>query len=103
LRGGVIIIHGVGIVIGSGAIIKSGTIIYHQVTIGIKGSGVNDGFATIEENCILGSGSKILGKLTIGQNSTIGANVVVTKDIPANSTVIMSSKIIIKENINARS
>jgi len=101
LEGGVIIIHGVGTVIGSGAVIKSGTIIYHQVTIGIKGSGMNDGFATIEENCVLGTGSKILGILTVGKNSTIGANVVVTKDIPANSTVIMSSKIIIKENMDA--
>lgn len=63
--GGVVIIHGVGIVIGAGAVIKSGTIIYHQVTIGIKGYGKDDGFTTIEEkNCILGAGCKIFGKIT---------------------------------------
>jgi len=97
IEGGVIIIHGSGTVIGSGAIIKSGTIIYHQVTIGIKGSQNNDGFATIEENCILGAGAKILGKLTIGANSIIGANVVITKDIPKNSIVTTENRLIIKE------
>lgn len=92
-------IHGVGTVLGSGAIIKSGTIIYHQVTIGIKGSGKNDGFATIENDCVLGAGCKILGKLTIGANSMIGANVVITKDIPKNSTVFTENKLIVKEKI----
>lgn len=66
------------------------------MTIGIKGSGMNDGFATIEENCVLGSGSKILGKLSVGKNSTIGANVVITKDIPSDSIVTTTSKVIIK-------
>lgn len=97
IEGGVIMIHGVGTVIGSGAVIKSGTIIYHQVTIGIKGSGKNDGFATIENDCVLGAGAKILGKLTVGENSTIGANVVIIKDIPSNSVVTSDSKIIIRE------
>jgi len=98
IEGGVVIIHGIGTVIGSGATIKNGTIIYHQVTIGIKGSKRSDGFATIEENCILGAGAKILGKLTIGANSVIGANVVVTKDIPKNSIVTTTAKIVIKHN-----
>jgi serine O-acetyltransferase len=97
IEGGVIIIHGVGTVIGSGATIKSGTIIYHQVTIGIKGNKMSDGFATIEENCILGAGAKILGKLTIGMNSIIGANVVVIKDIPQRSIVTTSAKIVIRQ------
>jgi len=99
IEGGVIIIHGIGTIIGSGAIIKNGTIIYHQVTIGIKGNNkLDDGFATIEENCILGAGAKILGKLTIGANSVIGANVVLTKDIPKNSTVTTTAKIVIRQN-----
>jgi len=96
IDGGVIIIHGIGTVIGSGAVIKKGTIIYHQVTIGIKGTGNNDGFGIIEQNCILGAGAKILGKIKIEENSIIGANVVVTKDIPKNSIVTTDSKIIIK-------
>lgn len=79
-------------------IIKSGTIIYHQVTIGIKGNNKpDDGFATIEENCILGAGTKILGKLTIYKNSIIGANVVITRDIPSNSIVTTSAKIVIRQ------
>lgn len=97
IKGGVIIVHGVGTVIGHGAIINKGTVIYHQVTIGIKGTPNNDGFATIESDCVLGAGSKILGKITIGQNSIIGANVVVTKPIPANSIVTLDSKLRVTE------
>jgi serine O-acetyltransferase len=97
IEGGVIIIHGDGIVIGRGALIKSGTIIYHQVTIGIKGYGQDDGFAIIGQNCILGAGCKIFGKIIIGKNSIIGANTVVTKSIPNNSIVKNNCNLIIKE------
>ena len=60
---------------------------------------MNDGFATIEENCVLGAGAKILGRLTIGKNSTIGANVVVTKDIPENPIVTDTSKLVIRSKV----
>lgn len=83
INGGVIIIHGDGIVIGKGVTIECGTVIYHQVTIGIKGGGFNDGFPTIKKNCVLGSGAKILGNIIIGSGSIIGANCVVTTDIPS--------------------
>jgi serine O-acetyltransferase len=91
------VVIGVGTVIGRGAIVKQGVVIYHQVTIGIKGSGKNDGFATIGRNSVLGAGCKILGKLTIGDNCIVGANSVITKDIPSNSVVTIKNKLEIRE------
>ncbi|WP_086476179.1 serine O-acetyltransferase [Arenibacter amylolyticus] len=81
IEGGVIIIHGVGTVIGSGAKNSRGTKVYHQVTLGIKGSGIQDGFPTIGQNVVLGAGSKLLGNIIVGDNSIIGANVVLTRDL----------------------
>ncbi len=97
IDGGVVLVHGVGSVIGSGACIGSGTIIYHQVTIGVKGYGDNDGFATVGHNCILGAGAKILGKVRIGDHCVIGANSVITHDVPDNSVAITSATVCIKE------
>lgn len=55
------------------------------------------GFAIIEENCTIYTGAKILGSITICKNSIIGANVVVTKDIPINSIVTTDTKLLIRE------
>lgn len=87
IHGGVIIIHGVGLVIGMGAEIKKGCVLYHQVTLGIKGNPKKDGFPIIEEDCTLGAGAKILGPIIVKNSSIIGANVVLTKSIEANSVV----------------
>ncbi|WP_157841058.1 serine O-acetyltransferase [Neotamlana nanhaiensis] len=81
IEGGVIIIHGVGLVIGKGVEVKKGTIIYHQVTLGEKGSGVNDGYPQIGNNVILGSGAKLFGDIHIGNNSVVGPNVVLTRSL----------------------
>src|SRR5699024_8180269 len=97
IDGGVIIIHGYGLVIGEGATIDSGVIMYHQVTLGIKGTGENDGFPSIGSGCVLGAGAKLLGPLSVGKNTIIGANVVVTKDVPENVVVTNSAKIVTKE------
>jgi serine O-acetyltransferase len=89
LKGGIVIVHGVGLVIGSGAKIAGKVILFHGVTIGRRGVGpvisVNDGFPVIQENCIICAGAKVLGNITVEQNTTIGANCVVTQNIPANS------------------
>lgn len=84
---GVILIHGVGIVIGNGVEIKSGSIIYHQVTLGIKGSGINDGFPKIGKNVVLGAGSKLLGNIVIGDDCIIGPNVVLMDNVDKNTIV----------------
>lgn len=87
---GVVIVHGFGLVIGRGARIEGGCCLFHGVTLGNRGTewiGSNepDGQPVIERNCVVAAGAKILGPVRVGRNSVIGANAVVTKDVPPNS------------------
>lgn len=96
IKGGIIIIHGVGLVIGEGAIIESGTILYHGVTLGRKTQGKSvpkgDGFPTIGKNCVIGAGAKLLGPVRIGEGSVIGANCVVTNSLDANTLIKLAEQ-----------
>ncbi len=89
LEGGIVIVHGVGLVIGSGAIVKSNVVLFHGVTLGRRGIGPKisdtDGFPSVDEDCIICAGAKLLGNIKVGYNTTIGANCVVTRDVPPNS------------------
>jgi len=80
--------HGMGVVIGETAIIGDDVLLYQGVTLG--GTGLQKGkrHPTIGNNVVIGGGAKVLGNITIGDNSYIGANAVVIKDIPPNSTVV---------------
>ena len=81
-----------GIFISENAKIGKDVTIYQHVTIGsnqLKGS-KNFGAPTIENGVLIGAGAKIIGRITIGKNSRIGAGCIVTKTIPANSVVVMS-------------
>ncbi len=84
----VFIDHGFGVVIGETAIIENNVLIYQGVTLGgvslIKGKR----HPTIKSGVVIGAGAKVLGNIIIGQNSKIGANSVVIKDVPDNSTAI---------------
>ncbi|HEY2581092.1 MAG TPA: serine acetyltransferase [Mucilaginibacter sp.] len=95
LGGGIVIVHGVGLVIGAGAQVHSNVVLFHGVTLGRRGIGptisANDGFPTVEEDCIICTGAVLLGKIIIGKNTTIGANCVVTSNIAANSICKISS------------
>jgi serine O-acetyltransferase len=84
----VFIDHGIGVVIGETTIIGNNVTIYQGVTLG--GVSLNPGkrHPTIEDDCIIGAGAKILGNITIGKGSKIGANSVVVKDVPPYSTVV---------------
>jgi len=84
----VFIDHGVGVVIGETTIIGDDVLIYQQVTLG--GVSLNQGkrHPTLENNVVIGAGAKILGNITIGANSKVGANSVVVKDVPPDSTAI---------------
>lgn len=86
--------HGLyGIVVSHNAKIGKNATIFHQVTIG-EGNG---GAPTIGDNCVIGAGAKIIGKVTIGNNVKIGANCVVVDDVPDNATVVMEKpRIIVK-------
>jgi serine O-acetyltransferase len=80
--------HGMGVVIGETAEIGDNVTIYHGVTLG--GVSLNKGkrHPTIGNNVIIGSGAKILGPFKVGDNSKIGSNSVVVKEVPPNSTVV---------------
>lgn len=60
----------------------------HDVTIGVSRRGERAGVPVIGDNVYIGPGAKIFGKITIGNNAAIGANCVVTKDIPENGVVV---------------
>lgn len=81
--------HGMGVVIGETAEVGDNVLIYHGVTLGGTG---HDGDAkrhpTVGNNVVIGTGAKLLGPIKIGDNAKIGANAVVVKDVPANSTAV---------------
>ena len=85
---GLFIDHGAGVVIGETSIIGNNVILYQGVTLGGTGKEEGKRHPTIGDNVVLGTGAKILGNITIGNNSYIGANAVVIKDVPHNSTVV---------------
>jgi len=84
----VFIDHGVGVVIGETTIIGDDVIIYQQVTLGGVSTSKGKRHPTLENNVVIGAGAKILGNITIGENSKVGANSVVVKNVPAESTAI---------------
>ena len=83
-----VIDHGVGIVIGETAIIGDDVLMYHGVTLGGKTLDPVKRHPTIGNNVIVGAGSKLIGNITIGDNCAIGANAVVTKDMPAGTVAV---------------
>jgi len=80
--------HGMGIVIGETAEIGDNCTIYHQVTLGGTGKDKGKRHPTLGDNVMIAAGAKVLGPIYIGNNSKIGANAVVLKDIPENSTAV---------------
>ncbi len=84
----VFIDHGFGVVIGETTIIEDDVLIYQGVTLGGVSLSHGKRHPTIKKNSVLGSGSKILGNITIGENCKVGANSVVIKDVPCSSTAV---------------
>jgi len=80
--------HGMGVVIGETTITGDNVTIYQGVTLGGTGKEKGKRHPTIGNNVVIGTGAKVLGNITIGDNSYIGANAVVIKDVPPNSTVV---------------
>ena len=80
--------HGMGVVIGETSIIGNNVLIYHGVTLG--GTSLKKGkrHPTIKDNAIIGAGAKILGPITLGKQSRVGANAVVTRNVEDFSTVM---------------
>ncbi len=84
----VIFDHGMGIVIGETAIVGDSVIIYQGVTLGGTALKRKKRHPTIGDRTVIGAGAKVMGNIVIGPDSRIGANSVVVKDVPANSTVV---------------
>lgn len=85
--------HPYGIIIHSRACIGTKCIIMHQVTIGERRLGC--GVPQIGNDVFIGAGAKILGDIIIGDNVKIGANAVVTKDVPNDCTVVEFNKLLL--------
>jgi serine O-acetyltransferase len=85
---GLFIDHGMGVVIGETAEIGDDVTLYQGVTLGGTGFATGKRHPTVEDNVTIGSGAKLLGPITVGHGSKIGAGSVVIHDVPANSTVV---------------
>ena len=97
---GLFIDHGAGIVVGETAEIGNNVTIYHGVTLGGTGKDEGKRHPTVCDNVLIGTGCKVLGPITIGENSRIGANSVVLTDIPANATAIGIPASVVRINGN---
>ncbi len=92
--------HGMGVVIGETTEIGNDVTIYHQVTLGGTSTKKGKRHPTIGNNVVIGAGAKILGPVKIGNNCKIGANSVVVKDVPPNSTVVgIPGKVVRRDGI----
>jgi len=98
--------HGMGVVIGETSEIKDNVTIYHMVTLGGIAPSINSDdqrdvkrHPTLENNAVIGSGAQVLGPVIVGENAKVGANAVITKDVPANAVMIG----IPAKNINTKS
>ncbi|MHB0979704.1 MAG: serine O-acetyltransferase [Thermoleophilia bacterium] len=85
---GLFIDHGSGVVIGETAEIGDNVTIYQGVTLGGTGKETGKRHPTVGNNVVIGTGAKILGSLSIGENAKIGAGSVVVQPVPANTTVV---------------
>ena len=87
--------HGMGVVIGETSDIGDNVTIYHMATLGGIAPSINSDnqrnikrHPTLKENVVVGSGAQILGPVIVGKNAKIGANAVVTKDVPENAVMV---------------
>jgi serine O-acetyltransferase len=80
--------HGMGVVIGETAEVGADVTLYHGVTLGGTSLAKGKRHPTLEDRVVVGAGAKILGAITIGADSRIGANAVVVKSVPPNSVVV---------------
>ncbi len=79
--------HGMGVVIGATAIVGDDVMIYHDVTLGARTGGTGKRHPTIGNNVVIGAGARVLGDISVGNGVKIGANMVVTKSVPASTNV----------------
>ncbi len=85
---GLFIDHATGVVIGETAEVGEDVTLYHGVTLGGSGRDTGKRHPTIGDRVIIGAGAKVLGAIKVGDDSRIGANAVVVKEVPSSSVVV---------------
>lgn len=87
-----------GVVIGETAIVEDDCQLYHGVTLGGVGTTDIKRHPTLKKGAYVGSGAKVLGNITLGESSKVGANAVVLQDVPDHATAVgMPARIITKQ------
>lgn len=95
---GLLIDHGMGVVIGETAVIGDDCTIYQGVTLGGTGKETGKRHPTLGNNVMVGSGAKVLGPFTVGDNSKIAAGAVVLTEVPPDSTCVGVPARIVKQD-----
>jgi len=87
--------HGMGVVIGETSEIEDNVTLYHSVTLGGISPSINSGeqrgvkrHPTLKNNVVVGSGAQVLGPVIVGEFAKIGANAVVTRDVPEHAIMV---------------
>ena len=105
---GFFIDHGTGVVIGETSEIGDDVTLYHAVTLGGIAPAIDAArqantkrHPTLEDGVIVGSGAQVLGPITLGKNSRVGANAVVLRDVPPGATVVGNPARVARAHTNA--
>lgn len=97
---GLFIDHGMSLVIGETSIVGKNVTMYHNVTLGGVSLQKGKRHPTIGDDVVIGAGAQVLGAITVGNCSRIGANAVVVKDVPPDSVVVgVPGRIVQKEHV----
>lgn len=95
--------HGMGVVIGETCIIGDNVTLFQGVTLGGTGKESGKRHPTLEDNVLVATGAKVLGSITIGEGSKVGAGSVVLKTVPPNSTVVgIPGKVVIQDGVRVK-
>lgn len=95
--------HGMGVVIGETCQIGDNVTLYQGVTLGGTGKERGKRHPTLEDNVLVATGAKVLGSITIGESSKVGAGSVVLKDVPPNSTVVgIPGKVVMQNGVKVK-
>ena len=95
---GLFIDHGMGVVIGETTVIGDNCTSYQNVTLGGTGAAREKRHPTLGNNVLVGSGAKVLGPFTVGDNARIAAGAVVLSEVPANATAVGVPARVVKVN-----
>ena len=95
--------HGMGVVIGETCEIGNNVTIFQGVTLGGTGKQRGKRHPTLHDNVLVATGAKVLGSITIGENSKVGAGSVVLKNVPPNSTVVgIPGTVVVQDGIKVK-